>query len=41
MVCYLLDGGAVFAELWTLSRGHGYAELLKTLGFVGLFFSAI
>ena len=24
MVCYLLDGGAVFAELWTLSRGHGY-----------------
>jgi len=25
MVCYLLDGGAVFAELWKLSRGHGFA----------------
>ena len=25
LVYSLLDGGAVFAELWTISRGHEYA----------------
>ena len=29
MVCYLLNGGAFFAELWTLSSGHGYAWVFE------------
>ena len=39
MVCYLLDGGDVFAELWILYQVDvGMHEHLKTLGLVGLFY---
>ena len=41
MVCYLLDGGAVFAELWILSRGHRFARAFKSSWICRLIFSQL
>ena len=41
MVFYLLDGGAVFAELWNYHVDMGLHEILKLLDLSAYFFSAI